>query len=250
MEYSYFKRTILSAAAEDGSVHFWDTNRSASPTQSFHNAHLDSATSLAFSPYNKFLMSTCGLDRKIVLYDVERSGIVKTIATESPLSSIAFKSDGVTLAVGTTQGKLYIYDLRHGMKPVESIWAHEPYAIRAVAFQLPEMRRTIKPSTKSAKKVVPKVEEIGSSKPTLNLSTTSTAPTSIASKLNNKAETVAPETPKNRLLKTEKANYMDMFSPVHTVDIGKLSGMILTIDSLTGYVDSNREGAYISQAFQ
>ena len=34
---------------------------------------------------------------------------------ESPLTSIDLMNDGATLAVGSTRGKIYIYDLRQGM---------------------------------------------------------------------------------------------------------------------------------------
>ena len=39
---------------------------------------------------------------------------VRTMTAESPLTSIDLMNDGATLAVGSTRGKIYIYDLRQG----------------------------------------------------------------------------------------------------------------------------------------
>ena len=36
------------------------------------------------------------------------------MTAESPLTSIDLMNDGATLAVGSTRGKIYIFDLRQG----------------------------------------------------------------------------------------------------------------------------------------
>ncbi len=39
---------------------------------------------------------------------------LKTMKAESPLTSIDIMDDGATFAVGSTRGKIYVYDLRKG----------------------------------------------------------------------------------------------------------------------------------------
>ncbi len=48
----------------------------------------------------------------------------KTMVVESPLTSVNLHHDGSTLAVGSTRGKIYIYDLRQGTTPLRVIPAH------------------------------------------------------------------------------------------------------------------------------
>ena len=55
---------------------------------------------------------------------------------ESPLTSISFMQDGAAFAVGTTRGKIYLYDLRSGSTPLHSTVAHKT-TVQSVSFQLP-----------------------------------------------------------------------------------------------------------------
>lgn len=70
--------------------------------------------SIAFSPLNKLLLSSTGLDKHIVFYDITKNKKVSGITAPEPIQSIAFNSDGHTVAVGAcNSGNVYVYDLRN-----------------------------------------------------------------------------------------------------------------------------------------
>lgn len=56
------------------------------------------------------------------------------MTAENPLTSIDVMSDGATVAVGSTRGIIYLYDLRHGNAPMKTINAHKS-SVQNVKFQ-------------------------------------------------------------------------------------------------------------------
>ena len=56
------------------------------------------------------------------------------MTAESALTSIDLLCDGITLAVGSMRGKIYIYDLRKAVEPLRSITAHKS-SIQSLQFQ-------------------------------------------------------------------------------------------------------------------
>ena len=56
------------------------------------------------------------------------------MSAESPLTSIDLMPDGATLAVGSTGGKVFIYDLRQGATPVKVLAAHSS-SVQSLKFQ-------------------------------------------------------------------------------------------------------------------
>lgn len=71
---------------------------------SFTKEHRGAVKSLAFSPLNRILLSSVGVDRNVCFYDISQKVLVKKIQTDVPLSKIAFSSDGHTIALGSTSG--------------------------------------------------------------------------------------------------------------------------------------------------
>ena len=67
--YSFFKKSLLAAASDDGSLTLWDTNTNKLVT-SFGDAHNAPTTALSFSPLNNLLLASSGLDKRVVCYDV------------------------------------------------------------------------------------------------------------------------------------------------------------------------------------
>jgi protein NEDD1 len=53
-------------------VHLLDTNRGQTPIKTFQDAHGAPVKGTVFSPFNRYLMCSAGLDKRIVLYDVEK----------------------------------------------------------------------------------------------------------------------------------------------------------------------------------
>ncbi|KAI8049920.1 WD40-repeat-containing domain protein [Syncephalis plumigaleata] len=191
VDYSKFRKPLLLCGGDDGAVHLVDTNRSQTPLKTFENAHNAPVKGVAFSPYNRYLMCSAGLDKRVVLYDAEKQGAIKTLTTDQPLTALSFKNDGVTIAAGTIQGKLLLFDLRSSSKPLASVWAHEPHSVKSTAFQL---------------QVVGK-KSGSSGTATSSSSTTSTSKrTSVAN--NPRSGDAIRHTNNNN------NTYMDMFSPV------------------------------------
>lgn len=60
--------------------------------------------------------------------------LVKTLVADTPLTAVDFMPDGATLAIGSSRGKIYQYDLRMLKSPVKTITAHKT-SVRCIAFQ-------------------------------------------------------------------------------------------------------------------
>lgn len=132
LQYSHFTHNLLASASRSGAVALWDSNdRKLLRTFTEHNL---SSTCLSFSPLNDMLLSSTGLDKRIIFYDVCYKKIVKTINTEEPLTCCDFLHDGTTVAVGSVSGHIFLFDLRHGATPLKVIPAHRS-AVRSLSFQ-------------------------------------------------------------------------------------------------------------------
>ncbi|XP_061423309.1 protein NEDD1 isoform X3 [Lethenteron reissneri] len=132
LQYSYFKKALFGSVSDDGSVVLWDAN-ARRPHHSFTTAHRAPASALAFSPVNDLLFVTAGLDKRIILYDMVSKSILRSVTAESPLTAVEFMPDGSTLALGTSRGKLILYDLRMMSSPLRSVSAHKT-SVRCLRF--------------------------------------------------------------------------------------------------------------------
>ena len=59
--------------------------------------------------------------------------MVKTVATEQPITSVAFHSNGQMIAVGGMNGGLTIYDLKKLSSPIIKLNGHDT-PIKSVCF--------------------------------------------------------------------------------------------------------------------
>ncbi|XP_037703119.1 protein NEDD1 [Choloepus didactylus] len=133
LKYSLFKKSLLGSVSDNGVVTLWDVN-SQSPYHNFESTHKAPASSLCFSPVNELLFVTIGLDKRIILYDTSSKKLVKTLVADAPLTAIDFMPDGAALAIGSSRGKIYQYDLRMLKSPVKTIAAHKT-SVQCIAFQ-------------------------------------------------------------------------------------------------------------------
>ncbi|CAM1154431.1 NEDD1 (predicted) [Pycnogonum litorale] len=133
LQYNHLRKSILGTASDYGTVTLWDVN-AKSEIHSFNTSHVAPATGLCFSPVNDILLMSVGLDKNIVCYDVHSKKPVQTMSAESPLTCIDLMSDGMTLAVGTSRGKILMYDLRQSSIPFKTVSAHRT-SVTGVAFQ-------------------------------------------------------------------------------------------------------------------
>ncbi|NXN27338.1 NEDD1 protein, partial [Nycticryphes semicollaris] len=124
LKYSSFKKSLLGSVSDSGVVTLWDVN-SQNPYHNFENTHKAPASEICFSPVNKLLLVTVGLDKRIILYDTSSKKLLTTIVADFPLTTVDFMPDGTTLAIGCSRGKIYQYDLRQLTSPVKTAIAHK-----------------------------------------------------------------------------------------------------------------------------
>ncbi|NXV09792.1 NEDD1 protein, partial [Cettia cetti] len=124
LKYSSFKKSLLGTVSDSGNVTLWDVN-SQNPYHNFENIHKAPASEICFSPVNKLLLVTVGLDKRIILYDTLSKKLLTTIVADFPLTTVDFMPDGTTLAIGCSRGKICQYDLRQLTSPVKAVTAHK-----------------------------------------------------------------------------------------------------------------------------
>ncbi|KAF4791552.1 Protein NEDD1 [Turdus rufiventris] len=124
LKYSSFKKSLLGTVSDSGNVTLWDVN-SQNPYHNFENTHKAPASEICFSPVNKLLLVTVGLDKRIILYDTLSKKLLTTIVADFPLTTVDFMPDGTTLAIGCSRGKICQYDLRQLTSPVKTVTAHK-----------------------------------------------------------------------------------------------------------------------------
>uniref|UniRef100_A0A8C7YZZ8 NEDD1 gamma-tubulin ring complex targeting factor n=1 Tax=Oryzias sinensis TaxID=183150 RepID=A0A8C7YZZ8_9TELE len=130
---STVKRSLLGTVSDSGSVVLWDSN-TQKELHVFDGAHKAPASGVAFSPTSDLLVVSVGLDKKIVCYDTASRIVLRSIRVESPLTSVEFTPDGTGLVVGSTQGKIYQYDLRNSSAAMRVTVAHRT-SVTCLRFQ-------------------------------------------------------------------------------------------------------------------
>ncbi|XP_042325204.1 protein NEDD1 isoform X2 [Sceloporus undulatus] len=152
LKYSPFKKALLGSVSDSGTVTLWDVN-SQTPYHNFENAHKAPAYEICFSPVSELLLVTVGLDKRIILYDTSSKRQLRTLVAESPLTAVEFMPEGTSLAIGSSRGKIYHYDLRKLTAPVKSVSAHKT-SVKCIALQYYNSfsKSSLKVSNKQASK--------------------------------------------------------------------------------------------------
>uniref|UniRef100_A0A3B4A2R5 Uncharacterized protein n=1 Tax=Periophthalmus magnuspinnatus TaxID=409849 RepID=A0A3B4A2R5_9GOBI len=130
---SMLRRSLLGSVSDSGTVVLWDSN-TQKEIHVFESAHKAPGSGLSFSPASELLVVSVGLDKKIVCYDTASKIVVRSIRVDSPLTSVDFTLDGTGLVVGSTQGKIYQYDLRNSSAPTRVTAAHKT-SVTSLRFQ-------------------------------------------------------------------------------------------------------------------
>ena len=134
IQFSHLDRKLLCSAQDDSVVTLYDVEAARQVTQ-FTNSHKASVKGVAFSPLNKLLLASVGLDKNIVFYDTHDKIIVKRIRSEFPFASVAFCADGHTIAVGASNsGAILVYDLRKSSKEVFKLCSGHTSTINSLNF--------------------------------------------------------------------------------------------------------------------
>jgi hypothetical protein len=132
---------LLAAGSVAGDLLLWNDASDAgafasTPPARLTACHRAALTGLAFSPANRQLLCSGGLDRRLVFVDVEQRSVVREISAAASLSAVAFRADGYTVAAGTSTGSVLIYDLRGTTDaPLAKLATHSPFACHALAFR-------------------------------------------------------------------------------------------------------------------
>ncbi|XP_037086257.1 protein NEDD1-like [Pollicipes pollicipes] len=135
LRYSTVRPAVLGAAFDTGHVSLWDVNQRRL-LHTFTSGHVAPAAGLAFSPVNDILLASVGLDKRLVCYDPKTRNVIQRVVSDAPLTAVDFHGDGVQLAVGTSQGRVCVYDLRAPGRPSRSFTAHRS-SVQRVQFQPP-----------------------------------------------------------------------------------------------------------------
>ncbi|XP_051488743.1 protein NEDD1 [Apus apus] len=156
LKYSSFKKSLLGSVSDSGNVTLWDVNNQI-PYHNFENTHKAPASEICFSPVNKLLLVTVGLDKRIILYDTSSKKLLTTIVADFPLTTVDFMPDGTTLAIGCSRGKICQYDLRQLTSPVKTVIAHKG-CVKCIRLQFSSTFSKSNPTGSSNKPVSKKVE--------------------------------------------------------------------------------------------
>ncbi|KAM4749556.1 protein NEDD1 [Rhinophrynus dorsalis] len=162
LKYSYVKKSLLGTVSDSGSVTLWDVN-SQNPYHVFESAHKAPASGICFSPVNDLLLVTIGLDKRIICYDVSSKILLQTVVAESPLTAVDFMPDGATLAVGSSRGKIYLYDLRMLNSPMKTVSAHKT-SVQCIKFQHSNIYKSSKGSSNKSSLISTAVNKKSSTK--------------------------------------------------------------------------------------
>jgi hypothetical protein len=143
LRFSSLAPATLAAGTSAGDLLLWShvggASAAADACHRVPQCHRAACTGVAFSPANRLLMCSAGLDRRLVFCDVEQRSVVRELVAVASLTALAFRADGYTVAVGTSTGSVLLYDLRGTADtPLAKLPAHSPFACNSLAFLAPE----------------------------------------------------------------------------------------------------------------
>ncbi|GBG28691.1 Protein NEDD1 [Hondaea fermentalgiana] len=124
IHFNPFRRDIIATCSDAGSVYVWDA-MTLTQQASFPRAHRAAASDVAFSPVNRTLLISVGLDGVLLMLDAARSSCVRKWKLDRALTSVSFTHSGTRVAVGTSTGQILLGSLRE-LRVVNEIDAHVP----------------------------------------------------------------------------------------------------------------------------
>ncbi|KAI8898576.1 WD40-repeat-containing domain protein [Globomyces pollinis-pini] len=133
-----FKKSILVAGGQDGTLAVWDVNLKSDPILVKSRIHSAPISGLAFAPCNKHFYCSIGLDKMLCFHDIASTntkGLLQSFKAEHPLKSIAINDDHL-VAVGDQSGCIFFYDVR--TKSVLNTVAFSDDPVTCLVFQPPK----------------------------------------------------------------------------------------------------------------
>ncbi|KAL3140375.1 hypothetical protein ABBQ38_004636 [Trebouxia sp. C0009 RCD-2024] len=125
--------TLLVSSCQDGSLNTWDV-ATRQATDSYRMLHKAAASSVSFLTASHVLASA-GLDEQIKLLDRRSNSVAASVSTKQPLHSMACRDDGNTIAVGTSDGTVLLYDPRKLVTPWDQTTCSGSHVIKDLHWQ-------------------------------------------------------------------------------------------------------------------
>ncbi|CAL8375425.1 unnamed protein product [Arctogadus glacialis] len=211
------KRSLLGSVSDGGTVALWDSN-TQKELHVFDGAHKAPGSGLAFSPASDLLFISAGLDKKIICYDTASKIILRVIRAEAPLTAVDFSPDGLGVVVGSTQGKIYHYDLRNPSSPTRVTPAHKT-SVTCLRYQSSSSKQPKSSKGPGSKRISSKLQSgLSDSAPRHGSAYHSPAPHSGEQNTAGGEFAEGQSEPLGALGKFNNSvgrNSLDMFSPVH-----------------------------------
>ncbi|XP_043564534.1 protein NEDD1-like isoform X2 [Chiloscyllium plagiosum] len=211
LKFSCFQQSMLGSVGDDGSFRTWDIN-SLQLQHSFDHVHKAPATALCFSPVIEPLVITVGLDKQISAVDVRSKSVLYCIRADCPLTALELLPDGTALLIGTSRGKVSLYDLRNMEFPVKSSKAHKG-AVRCIKLQ------AVRGKFQAAWPTVLNEVKVGDSSATANDTTNnivSTLPSDPPSSQVNTITLTKPSPQFRKVIFLARNSFGEVFSPIRS----------------------------------
>jgi WD40 repeat protein len=140
---------VAAVGTTDGSILLYDITDKESPTPFFalNRRHAGAITGLAISPQNAQLLAATSDDGTLMFFDRQSGETIHQLAAlASPITCMSLHYDGMSCAVGTESGEVFMYDLRENT-PLSSL--RVKYAVSSIQFAPPPKNADQNNQTKS-----------------------------------------------------------------------------------------------------
>ena len=120
---SALEPSTIAVGASDGSILLYDISNIRATTNPFlilEGAHSAEVTSIAMSPHNPILMASASMDGTLIFSTTAGETIHQLATLDSAITSLSLHADGISCAVSTKAGDIYLYDMRENV-PLASL---------------------------------------------------------------------------------------------------------------------------------
>ena len=141
---------VAAVGTTDGSILLYDITQKESQTPFFalDRRHAGAITGLAISPQNAHLLAATSDDGTLMFFDTQSGETIHQLAAlASPITCMSLHDDGMSCAVGTESGEVFMYDLKENT-PLSSL--RVKYAVTSIQFAPPPKSADQNSQTKSA----------------------------------------------------------------------------------------------------
>jgi hypothetical protein len=134
---STMEPNVAAVGTTDGSILLYDITDKESPSPFFalDRRHAGAITGVAISPQNAQLLAATSDDGTLMFFDTQSGETIHQLAAlTSPITCMSLHYDGMSCAVGTESGEVFLYDLKENT-PLSSL--RVKYAVSSIQFAPP-----------------------------------------------------------------------------------------------------------------